>query len=185
MTIRQTGIPGLILLQPRIFPDARGYFAETYNRQTFEKLGIRNHWVQDNQAASSYGVLRGLHYQRGESAQAKLVRVLAGTVLDVVVDLRTGSPTYGKSFSVELSAENQLQMLVPRGFAHGYAVLSEQAIFFYKCDNFYDKSAEGGVRYDDASLAIDWRIPPEKVVTSEKDERLPLMGEHLDSGINF
>lgn len=185
MNIQETGLPGLVLLQPRIFPDERGYFTETYNQQTLEKLGIRNEWVQDNQAASTYGVLRGLHYQRGAAAQAKLVRVLAGSVLDVVVDLRNESPTYGKSYAVELSAENQMQMLVPRGFAHGYAVLSETAVFFYKCDNFYNKGAEGGVRYDDPTLGIDWRIPATSILTSGKDELLPVMGSHSDSGVNF
>ena len=141
--------------------------------------------MQDNQARSTRGVLRGLHYQTGASAQAKLVRVLEGKVLDAVVDLRTGSPTYGKFYAVELSADNHLQMLVPRGFAHGYAVLSETATFFYKCDNFYDKSAEGGLHYADPNLGIDWQLKPEQVLLSEKDRVLPAFGAHLASGVNF
>lgn len=185
MTIKETPIPGLVLLQPRLFPDARGYFTETFNARTLQQLGLDHTWVQDNQARSTRGVLRGLHYQRGASAQAKLVRVLQGRVLDAVVDLREDSPTYGQSFAVELSEENHLQMLVPRGFAHGYAVLSRTATFFYKCDNFYDKSAEAGLFYADPSLNIDWQLASEEVLLSEKDEVLPRFGQHQGSGINF
>ena len=135
-------------------------------------------FVQDNQAKSTRGVLRGLHYQIGEAAQAKLVRVLKGEVLDVVVDIRPDSPTYGQHYSVLLSAENQQQLYVPRGFAHGYIVLSEEAIFFYKCDNFYAKDQEGGIRYNDPQLNIDWMLPPEELILSEKDQGLPSFGEH-------
>jgi len=173
MNILETGFADLKLIQPRIFADERGYFYESYNQKTWREAGILNEFVQDNQARSTFGVLRGLHYQTGEAAQAKLVRVLEGAVLDVVVDLREDSATFGKSFAVELSAENQLQMLVPRGFAHGYVVLSPTAVFFYKCDNFYSKAHEGGVHYADESLNIDWKIDPSQAIVSDKDKILP------------
>ena len=185
MILKETSLPGLVLLQPRLFPDARGYFTETFNARTLLRLGLDYTWVQDNQARSTRGVLRGLHYQRGTSAQAKLVRVLEGRVLDAVVDLRADSPTYGQSFTVELSAENHLQMLVPRGFAHGYAVLSETATFFYKCDNFYDKSAEAGLYYADPKLRIDWKLSENEVQLSQKDEVLPTFGQHQATEVAF
>jgi dTDP-4-dehydrorhamnose 3,5-epimerase len=173
MNILETGFADLKIIQPRIFADERGYFYESYNQKSWKEAGILNEFVQDNQASSTFGVLRGLHYQTGDAAQAKLVRVLQGNVLDVVVDLRTHSDTFGKVFSVELSAENQLQMLVPRGFAHGYVVLSPTAIFFYKCDNYYSKPNEGGVNYADNMLNIDWKINLSQAVISEKDKILP------------
>ena len=154
--------------------DDRGYFFESYNERTFaEEGGITTRFVQDNQARSTYGVLRGLHYQVGEYAQAKLVRVVEGAVLDVAVDLRPGSPTYGQWFGIELSAENKRQLFVPRGFAHRYAVLTPTAEFCYKCDNFYAKQHEGGIRYDDETLQIDWKLPQKDVLLSEKDAALP------------
>lgn len=179
MTITDGPMPGLKLLQPVIWGDQRGYFFEAYNTETLIAGGIDAVFVQDNQARSVRGVLRGLHYQCGAAAQAKLVRVLEGEVLDVVVDLRPDSPTYGQSFSVLLSAENKLQFFVPRGFAHGYVVLSETAEFFYKCDNYYNKEAEGGLAWNDPQLNIDWRIDPSLVQLSAKDQVNPTLGNHL------
>ncbi|MCO6498243.1 MAG: dTDP-4-dehydrorhamnose 3,5-epimerase [Chitinophagaceae bacterium] len=173
MTIERTDFPGLIILTPKVFGDSRGYFFESYNQKELLKEGIHYNFLQDNQARSVYGVVRGLHYQLEPYAQTKLVRVLWGTILDVVVDIRKGSPTYGKSFSIELSSENQKQLLVPRGFAHGYSVLSESAEVFYKCDAYYDKEHEGGLAWNDPQLAIDWRIPADKVILSEKDSKHP------------
>jgi len=178
MPFTQTGIDGLLIFDPKVWKDERGYFYEAYNAHTFAQVGIERPFVQDNQARSSYGVLRGLHYQVGPYAQAKLVRVLEGEVLDVVVDLRPGSATYGQSFKVRLSAGNKQQLYVPRGFAHGYAVLSPTAIFFYKCDNYYSKVHEGGIIYNDPTLNIDWELPEEDLILSEKDRRLPTFSEH-------
>jgi len=170
MEIEQTGLKDCIIIKPRVFEDPRGYFFESFNRNTFEeKTGLSGNFVQDNQSFSSYGVIRGLHAQNGEFAQAKLVRVLKGEVLDVAVDIRPGSPTYGKHISVKLSAENKLQLYVPRGFLHGFSVLSETAEFFYKCDNFYNKASEQGVIFNDPQLNIDWLIPEDKQAISEKD----------------
>lgn len=169
---------GLLLFEPKVWGDDRGWFYESYNQKVFAGAGIQARFVQDNRAFSTFGVLRGLHYQVGEHAQAKLVSVLLGEVLDVVVDLREGSPTYGQSYSVRLSDENKRQLYVPRGFAHGYVVLSDQAVFFYKCDNFYCPDAEGGIRFDDPTLAIDWEIDLNKAILSEKDRKLPLFGQH-------
>ena len=152
-------IQGLVIIEPTVYEDSRGYFFEAYNSALFEKNGITTQFVQDNQSLSSYGTLRGLHYQRGPHAQAKLVRVIEGRVLDVAVDLRKESSTYGQWFSVELTGKNNLQLFIPRGFAHGFSVLSETAIFSYKCDNFYHKASEAGIRYDDPALAIDWQSP--------------------------
>lgn len=170
MAFTETGFPGLIVYEPKIFRDERGYFFESFNSKTFEEKGITRNFVQDNQAFSSYGILRGLHYQLAPHAQAKLVRVFQGEVLDVVVDLREGSPSFGKQYSILLSGENQKQLFVPRGFAHGYAVLSPTAVFFYKCDNFYNKTAESGIAYNDPALSIDWKIPNDKIILSEKDK---------------
>lgn len=178
MPFSTTPIPGLILFEPRIFPDERGYFFESYNQRTWAEAGLQTTFVQDNQARSTRGVLRGLHYQVGEMAQAKLVRVLEGEVLDMVVDIREGSATYGQWYGVRLSAENKRQLFVPRGFAHGYVVLSKTAEFFYKCDNFYSKTHEGGIRYDDPALAIDWEIDLSEVIVAEKDLALPFFGKH-------
>jgi len=170
MEIQETGLKDCLIIKPRVFEDPRGYFFESFNKNTFEeKTGLSGNFVQDNQSFSSYGVIRGLHAQSGEFAQAKLVRVLKGEVLDVAVDARPGSPTYGKHISVKLSAENHLQLYVPRGFLHGFSVLSETAEFFYKCDNFYNKASELGVIYNDADLAIDWMIPADKAAVSDKD----------------
>ncbi len=169
-----TPLKDCFVLKPRVFSDARGTFYETYNEKTFKEVGgIEVNFVQDNQSISTYGVLRGLHFQRGEMAQAKLVRATLGRVLDIVVDIRKGSPTFGKSYSIELNDENNLQLFVPRGFAHGFITLTEKAIFTYKCDNFYDKSSEGGIIYNDATLSLDWHLPKEEFIISEKDLQLP------------
>lgn len=169
MNFIKTEIDGVIIVEPRIFNDARGYFFESYNAAEFAANGIPNTFVQDNQSKSSYGVVRGLHCQLGEHAQAKLVRVLHGTVLDVAVDIRPGSPTFGKYVAVELSAENNRQLFIPRGFLHGFSVLSETAIFAYKCDNLYAPQSEFGIRFDDPDIGIDWRVPADKIITSDKD----------------
>ena len=165
--------------------DERGYFFESFNRNTFrEQTGWDVNFVQDNQSSSQRGVIRGLHFQMGEHAQAKLVRVLQGRVLDVAVDLRKGSPTYGKSFSIELTEKNGLQFFIPRGFAHGFEVLSEQAVFFYKCDNYYNKAADGGVYYLDPSLQIEWQTIESERILSAKDQQLPLLND-IAAGLDF
>jgi dTDP-4-dehydrorhamnose 3,5-epimerase len=169
MKLIETGIADLIVIEPKVFGDHRGYFFESYNENVFKELGLNYHFVQDNESFSKYGTLRGLHFQLGDSAQAKLVRVIKGSVLDVAVDLRKGSPTFGKHFAVELTEENKKMMIIPRGFAHGFVVLSETAIFTYKCDNFYDPKNEGGLMYNDPALGIDWRVPADKLILSEKD----------------
>lgn len=172
----KTAIEGVLILEPRVFNDARGYFFESYNRREFaEKTGLDVSFVQDNESFSSYGVLRGLHFQKGEYAQSKLVRVIEGRVLDVAVDIRRGSPTFGKWVSVELSGENHRQFFIPRGFAHGFSVLSPTARFQYKCDNFYAPQQEGAIAWNDPDLAIDWLLPSEDVLLSEKDSRHPLL----------
>ena len=174
MKVQQTPLQDCFIIQDTVFTDDRGYFFESFNQQTFAKLtGLDVHFVQDNQSKSSKGVLRGLHFQKGEHAQAKLVRVLQGRVLDVAVDIRKGSPTYGKVFTLELSAESKKQLLIPKGFAHGYSVLSQTAEVFYKCDEFYHKECEGGIMYNDAALNINWQIPADKAIISEKDKRHP------------
>jgi dTDP-4-dehydrorhamnose 3,5-epimerase len=178
MPFLPTPIEGLLLYQPHVIRDERGYFTESYNARIFLEAGIHSDFVQDNQARSKYGVIRGLHYQCGQQAQAKLVRVVQGAVLDVVVDLRDGSPTYGQSYTVELSEENMLQLYVPRGFAHGYAVISPEAVFFYKCDHFYDRESEGGIHPEDPALGIDWGIPEQERILSTKDMGLPSFGQH-------
>lgn len=177
MNFIKTAIDGVYIIEPKVFEDGRGYFFESYNKAEFEKNGLHYDFVQDNQSKSSYGVVRGLHFQKGAAAQAKLVRVLEGTVLDVAVDLRRGSPTFGQHAAVELSAENQRMLMIPRGFGHGFSVLSETAVFTYKCDNFYNKTAEGGVRFDDPALSIDWKIDMSKANLSDKDRVLPLLEE--------
>lgn len=177
MPFTATPIADLWLFEPNVYYDERGYFYESYNEQTWASVGIHTHFVQDNQARSTRGVLRGLHFQEGEMAQAKLVRVLEGEVLDVAVDLRTDSPTFGQWYAVRLSAENKLQLLVPRGFAHGYVALSETAEFAYKCDNFYSKAHERGIRYDDPTLRIDWEFDLQNAIISEKDQVLPFFKE--------
>lgn len=174
MEIESTPIKGCYILKPRVFEDERGYFFERYNKSKFhDLLGISPEFVQDNESLSSYGVIRGLHAQKGKAAQAKIVSVSQGSVLDVVVDIRPSSPTFRKYFSAELNEHNKTQLFVPRGLLHGFAVLSKTVKFFYKCDNLYDKSAEIGVRYDDPDLAIDWKIPAQDRIISEKDQQLP------------
>ncbi|MCR5019273.1 MAG: dTDP-4-dehydrorhamnose 3,5-epimerase [Bacteroidales bacterium] len=177
MKVIKTPIEGLLLIEPRVFGDARGYFFESFNQAEFEREVGPVHFVQDNESRSCYGVVRGLHFQKGEFAQAKLVRVAVGSVLDVAVDLRKGSPTYGKHFSVELSAENHHMLFIPRGFAHGFSVLSEHAVFQYKCDNLYNPDAEAAIAWDDPDLAIDWQIPASKVILSGKDRNHPRLSE--------
>jgi len=177
MPFIKTSIPDLLVFEPKIFEDSRGYFFESFNLQTFRAEGIEINFVQDNQSSSQYGVIRGLHYQLQPHAQIKLIRVLAGTILDVAVDIRKGSPTFGKSFSLELSAENKKQLFVPVGFAHGFSVLSEHAEVFYKCDSFYNRGSEAGILYDDPSLNIDWKTPSGKEIISEKDKNLPLFAD--------
>ena len=178
MNFIPTKLEGCFILEPKVIQDERGYFMESFNENTFQKgTGKAVHFVQDNQSFSTKGVLRGLHYQTGEHAQAKLVRVLQGEVLDVVVDIRPDSATFGEYVSVLLTGENKTQFFVPRGFAHGFLVLSETAIFFYKCDNFYNKESEGGLLYNDKSVNIDWQFPLESLIISEKDLVLPTL-EH-------
>jgi len=176
MNFISTALEGCYIIEPKIIGDERGYFMESFNEKTFQE-GIKQeiHFVQDNQSYSKKGVLRGLHYQTGEYAQAKLVRVLQGEVLDVAVDIRPESKTYGQHVAVLLSAENQKQLFVPRGFAHGFIVLSETATFFYKCDNFYNKESEGGILYNDKTLNIDWKLPENELIISEKDQILPTL----------
>jgi len=170
MEIEQTGLKDCIIIKPRVFEDPRGYFFESFNKQTFEeKTGLSGDFVQDNQSYSSYGVIRGLHAQTGAFAQAKLVRVTKGEVLDVAVDARPGSPTYGQHVAVKLSAENKLQLYIPRGFVHGFSVLSETAEFLYKCDNYFHKASETGVIYNDTDLNIDWLIAADQASVSDKD----------------
>ncbi len=169
---------GCFVIEPKVFRDERGYFMESFNERTFsEKTGQEIHFVQDNQSFSGQGVLRGLHYQTGNYSQAKLVRVLKGEVLDVAVDIRPGSKTFGQYDSVVLSGENQKQFFVPRGFAHGFLVLSQTAVFFYKCDNFYNKESEGGIIYNDSDINIDWQFPLSDLIISEKDKHLPKLSQ--------
>ena len=170
MEVIKTEIDGVVIIEPRIFKDDRGYFYESFSQREFEEKVCRTTFVQDNQSKSSYGVLRGLHFQKPPYCQSKLVRCIKGAVLDVAVDIRKGSPTFGKYVAVELSEENHRQFFVPRGFAHGFAVLTPEAVFQYKCDNFYNKESEGSVAWNDPQLAIDWRIPADKVLLSEKDK---------------
>ncbi|MBO5833739.1 MAG: dTDP-4-dehydrorhamnose 3,5-epimerase [Alphaproteobacteria bacterium] len=171
MNFIKTELEGVVIVEPKVFEDARGYFFESYNEAEFVKNGIPNKFVQDNQSKSSYGVVRGLHCQLGEFAQAKLVRVLSGCVLDVAVDIRLDSPTFGKYVAVELSDENKRQLFIPRGFLHGFSVLSKEAVFAYKCDNLYAPQAEFGIRFDDPDISVDWKIPADKIITSEKDRQ--------------
>lgn len=173
MKVETTGFEGLLLLTPSVFSDDRGYFFESYNRETHSKAGLDFQWVQDNQSHSKHGVIRGLHFQNAPFAQTKLVRALQGEILDVVVDLRKGEPTYGKSFSVILTAENKKQLLVPKGFAHGFSVLSHSADVMYKCDALYNKQSESGLIFNDPSLQIDWKISAGEMIVSEKDLVLP------------
>ena len=173
MNVIKTAIDGVVILEPRIFKDDRGYFFESFSQREFEEKVCKTTFVQDNESKSSYGVLRGLHFQKPPFAQSKLVRVIKGAVLDVAVDIRKGSPTFGQYVSVELTGDNHRQFFIPRGFAHGFSVLSEEVIFQYKCDNFYSPQSEGAIAWNDPDLNIDWRIPIEEVVLSEKDSKHP------------
>ena len=174
MELQKTPLKDCFILKPNVYRDERGLFYETYNKKNFEKVtGLTVDFVQDNQSISSKGVLRGLHFQKGALAQAKLVRVVKGKVLDIVVDVRKNSETFGKSFSIILDDVEHLQLFVPRGFAHGFITLSDQSIFSYKCDNYYDKASESGIIYNDATLALDWHLPEEEFIISEKDLELP------------
>ncbi len=178
MELQRTPLKDCFIVIPRAFEDARGVFCETYNQQTFQEVtGLTIDFVQDNQSTSKKGVLRGLHFQTGATAQAKLVRAIQGRVLDIVVDLRRESKTFGQSFSLELTAKNRKQLFVPRGFAHGFITLSETSVFGYKCDNYYDASSEGGIIYNDATLNLDWHLPEEQFIVSDKDLLLPTFKE--------
>ena len=175
MEVIKTDIEGVVIIEPRIFEDARGYFFESFSQREFEEKVGKVVFVQDNESKSTYGVMRGLHFQRPPFTQSKLVRCVKGAVLDVAVDLRKGSPTYGKHVAVELTEDNHRQFFIPQGFAHGFAVLSDEAVFQYKCDNFYAPQADGGISILDESLGIDWKIPTDKAILSEKDTKHPLL----------
>lgn len=177
MPFTQTHIAGLLVYEPPVFADARGFFFESFNARVFAEQGIEKPFVQDNQSMSKRGVLRGLHYQLEPMAQAKLVRVISGEVMDVAVDIRKGSPTFGQSFSIVLSAENKKQLYIPRGFAHAFIVFSEHAEFFYKCDNYYSKEHDAGILFNDPQLAVDWKMDPRHIIVSEKDRALPLFAQ--------
>ena len=177
MKISKTAIDGVVIIEPQVFEDERGYFFESYNQAKMEEAGLHYNFIQDNQSKSRYGTVRGIHFQKGEFSQAKLVRVLEGTVLDVAVDLRRNSPTFGKYVAVELSAENKKQLLIPRGFGHGFSVLTQTAVFAYKCDNVYNKASEGGIRFNDPDIHVDWKINQEEAVLSEKDKNAPFLKE--------
>jgi dTDP-4-dehydrorhamnose 3,5-epimerase len=179
MPFKETPLPGVIIFEPAVYPDDRGFFFESYNKRLFVSNNISNEFVQDNQSFSVYGVIRGLHYQREPHAQSKLVRVLHGEILDVVLDMRVGSPGFGKTYDVRLSAENKKQIFVPKGFAHGFSVLSETAVISYKCDQFYNKQSEAGILFNDAELNINWQIPPDKTLISEKDTQLPVFNPSI------
>lgn len=181
MNFIKTSLEGVVIVEPRLFKDDRGYFFESYNEREFIANGITNRFVQDNQSKSSYGVVRGLHCQLGEHAQAKLVRVLEGTVLDVTVDFRKDSPTFLKHVAVELSAQNNRQLFIPRGFLHGFSVLSETAVFAYKCDNLYCKESEFGIRFDDPTIGVDWQVPADKILVSDKDRLHKEVKDVLDN----
>ena len=188
MNVIKTSIEGVVIIEPRVFRDARGYFFESFSQREFEEKVGKIQFVQDNESMSSYGVMRGLHFQRPPFTQSKLVRVIKGAVLDVAVDIRKNSPTYGKHVAVELTEDNHRQFFVPRGFAHGFAVLSDEAIFQYKCDNFYAPQADGGISILDGDLGIDWHIPMDKAILSEKDTKHPLLKDFdspFDINIEF
>ncbi len=177
MKVTETALNGVLVIEPRVFGDRRGYFFESWNRERYARFGITADFIQDNESFSSFGVLRGLHFQAAPHTQAKLVRVISGRVLDVAVDIRRGSPSFGRHCAVELSGENRLQLFIPRGFAHGFAVLSETALFAYKCDNAYAPESERGIAFDDPALGIDWRIDLSRAVLSDKDRRNPPLAE--------
>lgn len=175
MPFIKTKFPGLLIFEPNVFEDNRGYFFESYNQKIFSEGGVEINFVQDNQASSTFGVIRGLHFQMDPFSQTKLIRVLSGKIIDAVVDLRKNSPTHGNAYSIMLSAENKKQLLVPKGFAHGYSVISETAEVFYKCDEFYHKESEGGIAWNDPALHIDWQVPADKIIVSEKDKTYPVL----------
>lgn len=175
MKITKTALDGVVIIEPQVFEDARGYFFESWNKAKMEEAGLNYDFIQDNQSKSCYGTIRGIHFQKGEFSQAKLVRVLQGTVLDVAVDLRKDSKTFGQHVAVELSAENNRQLMIPCGFGHGFSVLTPTAVFAYKCDNVYNKASEAGIRFDDPALGIDWKVKPEEAVLSDKDKILPFL----------
>ena len=177
MKITTTAIEGVVILEPKVFGDERGYFFESFSQREFEEKVCKTTFVQDNESSSRYGVLRGLHFQKPPHAQAKLVRVIKGTVLDIALDIRKGSPTFGHHVSIELSGENKRQLFIPRGFAHGFAVLSDEVVFQYKCDNYYVPHSEGGILWNDPALGIDWKLPEEDVILSEKDKKNVLLNE--------
>lgn len=180
MEIIRTNIPDVLIIEPRVFKDARGYFFESWSQREFDEKVRPVEFIQDNESRSSYGVVRGLHFQKGHFSQSKLVRVVEGSVLDIAVDIRKGSPTFGQYAAVELTGENHLQLFIPRGFAHGFSVLSDTVLFQYKCDNFYAPQSESAIAWDDPELAIDWKIRPEDVILSEKDKRHPYLSECKD-----
>ena len=184
MEVIKTGIEGVVVIEPRIFKDERGYFFESFSQREFNEKVMPVNFVQDNESMSSYGVMRGLHFQQMPYTQSKLVRCVKGAVLDVAVDIRKGSPTYGQHVAVELTEENHLQFFIPRGFAHGFAVLSETAVFQYKCDNFYAPQADGGIQLRDESLGIDWKIPVAEAILREKDLKHPLLKDY-DSPFDY
>jgi len=173
MEIRNTGLEGLLVVEPRVFQDPRGYFFESYHRDELKDHGIDYEFIQDNQSRSTHGVIRGLHFQNAPHGQTKLVRVTEGSIYDVAVDLRQESPTFGQWFGIELSADNFLQLLIPKGFAHGFSVLSDHATLYYKCDDYYHPQSESGIRFDDPDLGIDWKVAPGKAIISDKDRNLP------------
>jgi dTDP-4-dehydrorhamnose 3,5-epimerase len=180
MEIVRTAIPDVVIIEPRVFGDARGYFFESWSQREFDALVRPVCFVQDNESRSSYGVVRGLHFQKGAFSQSKLVRVVEGTVLDVAVDIRLGSPTFGRHVAVELTADSHRQLFIPRGFAHGFSVLSDHAVFQYKCDNYYAPQAESAIAWNDPALGIDWRVAADDVILSEKDSHNPLLAECPD-----
>ena len=177
INVIDTAIPGVVMIEPRVFGDSRGYFFETWSERDFNEAVRPVRWVQDNESKSSYGVLRGLHFQKGRHSQSKLVRVVSGRVLDVAVDIRRGSPWFGQHVACELSGDNKRQFFIPRGFAHGFAVLSREAVFQYKCDNFYEPASEGAIAWNDPELGIDWGVPAADVLLSEKDKHHPLLAD--------
>lgn len=177
MKVITTDLEGVLILEPKLFGDERGYFFESFNDADFARSVRPVHFVQDNESKSCYGVVRGLHFQKGRDAQSKLVRVVKGRVLDVAVDIRRGSPTFGRHVAVELTAENRLQLFIPRGFAHGFSVLSDEAIFQYKCDNYYAAHTEGAIAWNDPAIGIDWGVPAEEAILSAKDSRHPLLAD--------
>jgi len=179
MRISKSNIEGLLIIEPAVFQDKRGYFFESYNEKVFHYEGIKHPFVQDNQSKSSYGTIRGLHMQKAPYEQTKLIRVLDGKILDVAVDLRKNSPTYKQWYSLEISEENKLQLLIPKGFCHGFSVLSESATVFYKCDELYNPESEAGIRYNDHDLNIDWKVPAKDILVSDKDSSLPSLSELL------